>query len=82
MRRGGESKRQRKNEQARGYQGNQAANICWHLLDNISPSLFAGNKPAVHANEAAREPSGILEVIELLAFIAGAHPMHSLSVNC
>lgn len=27
---------------ARAYQGNQAANICWQLLDNISLPLFEG----------------------------------------
>lgn len=32
---------------ARAYQGNQAANICWQLLDNISLPLFEGGGGAL-----------------------------------
>lgn len=72
---------------ARAYQGNQAANICWQLLDNISLPLFegGGGSPATHANEAAREKnkktSGVWEVTELLHFIKGARAMQPFSVN-
>lgn len=64
-------------EQAKGYQNNQAANICWQLLDNICLPLFEEKACC----QAMREHIGIWEVIDLVCFIKGAHTMHSFSAH-